>query len=86
MTDTRNVHGIPYAVRECPICGKTDRLRITDYEFYEELYKKHGGATLHIECERCHLQMNEFSEHGFNYNKKLERLLKKWNTRSGKDD
>ena len=64
MTDIRNVHGISYTVRECPICGKNDKLVMPDYECFEELYNKNGRATMHMGCDRCNLQMYEYPERG----------------------
>lgn len=86
MTDTRNVHGISYNVRECPFCGKTDKLVMPDYECFKDLYKEHGMATLHIECARCHLSMYEHSYNGPDFDKKTGYVVAKWNTRSGEDD
>jgi hypothetical protein len=85
MTDIRNVHGISYTVRECPICGKNDKLVMPDYECFEELYNKHGRATMHMGCDRCNLQMYEHSYNGPDFDKKMGRLVTQWNTRSGEN-
>jgi hypothetical protein len=56
-----------------------------DYECFEELYNKHGRATMHMGCDRCNLQMYEHSYNGPDFDKKMGRLVTQWNTRSGEN-
>lgn len=82
MTDRRNLNYVIYEVRECPLCGKTDKLEITDYELFNDLMKENGSATISIDCARCNLTLYEHSYHGLDYNEKMGILVRKWNTRS----
>lgn len=69
----------------CPFCGGM-KLRVTDRSSYYELVGEHGSACVVIRCETCHLDMYEFSTSIKNYEKKVEKLIKKWNRRVESED
>lgn len=66
--------------KPCPFCGKT-KITFTSESGYYELLGKNGMACIAIRCEKCHVDMYEHTDSIRNYEKKLEKLIKKWNRR-----
>lgn len=70
-------------LRECPICGKDDKLVIEDRSLFDLVRQKYGDALLEMNCNRCKLRLAvyplEFVEK--DYDTMLTGLVEKWNTR-----
>lgn len=71
--------------KPCPFCGGR-KLRVMSRSDYYELVGEHGSACVVITCEICHLNMYEYSISIKNYEKKVEKLIKKWNWRVGSEN
>lgn len=70
-------------LRECPICGKDDKLVIEDRSLFDLVRQKYGDALLEMNCNRCNLRLAvyplEFDDN--DYDTMLTGLVEKWNTR-----
>ena len=70
-------------VKPCPICGKSDEVRIDTEESYYYRLGKNGSACVCIECNRCFLTLYDHSMDTQRYTVRLGRLIKKWNSMWG---
>ena len=72
-------------VEGCPFCGKTDKLRITDKDNFEEAYAANGRACISLDCARCNSELTEHDYDGDDYGVKVGILVTKWNNRRYKN-
>lgn len=77
---TRNLIG---KFEPCPFCGKDDRLSLMPRETFEDLCASHGSAIMRITCERCHVEMHDFTFDEPDFYKRVDLLVQKWNGRCG---
>lgn len=64
----------------CPICGKSDRLCLTQKEHYYSLLQKYGNALVSVRCWWCDLEMHVYSHlsPSNNYEILVGELKKRW--------
>lgn len=68
----------------CPLCGESDRLGITPEDTYTELLHENGSAAINLYCNRCGLQLWEYSAYtSTEYKELCKALAKKWNQLRG---
>lgn len=72
-------------LKPCPFCGGM-KFRFSDKSKYYELLVEHGIACISMSCEKCKLDMYEHTDSIRNYDKKLEKLIKKWNSRANDEN
>ena len=67
--------------KPCPICGKTDRLNLTQKEFYYHLMHNYKSGMITVRCWRCDLALNAYSSQSItnNYEILVGKLKEKWN-------
>lgn len=67
--------------KPCPICGKTDRLTLTQKNDYYSLMHKYGKTLVTVRCWRCDLEMHVYSHLSVsnNYEILVGKLKEKWN-------
>lgn len=80
------IHNQEYEVKPCPFCQKLDQLTITSIEGFGALYAEDGKATIRLSCERCRVDMYEHDYDGPIYDKKVKKLVNKWNHREEEND
>lgn len=71
-------------VKPCPICGKTEHLKIMNRVFFTQLVDEYGSSKIDIYCDKCKLELSDydFNGTGGNYAKRRARLVSKWNDRA----
>ena len=72
-----------FELKPCPFCGGT-KLEIDSREFFEKLQAENGEACMSIECKtpNCYAQMFDHTHEESDYDKRMERLVDKWNRRT----
>ncbi len=67
--------------KPCPLCGKEDRLTLTQKRFYYDLMHKYGNAMMNIRCWRCDISVAMYSSQSVsnNYEILVGKLKEKWN-------
>ncbi len=68
----------------CPICGKTDRLWLSDRNMFFRVLKNAGtGSTMvSIGCNRCDIEVHYHTRHSgtHNYDIAVGEVKRKWNS------
>lgn len=74
--------------KPCPFCGETDELEVTPhYRFVTNGgSNKDVGACVSVTCNRCNVEMYDFTREETDYGKRLWILLDKWNAREVSED
>lgn len=65
-------------LKPCPFCGKEPVIETR--EFFENLQSENETACLAIEC-RCGARLYDYTTEEHDYEKRVELLATKWNTR-----
>ncbi len=68
----------------CPLCGKTNGLRVSSKESYAVRFLENGGACISVRCWKCGLELSVYDHHfamedRTNYEKLLSVLRERWN-------
>ena len=72
-------------LKPCPFCGGM-KFNFSDKSSYYELLGEHGSACILMTCEKSKLDMYEHTNSIRNYDKKLEKLINKWNRRANDEN
>lgn len=67
--------------KSCPICGKSDRLTLTQKGFYYRLMHEYKSATINVRCWDCDIAVAVYSHNTEtnNYEILVGKLKEKWN-------
>ena len=72
-------------LKPCPFCGGI-KLKFSDKSSYYGILGEYGSACISMTCEKCKLYMYEHTNSIRNYDKKLEKLINKWNRRANDEN
>lgn len=53
--------GMNAGIKECPSCGKDDRVVVLDKKIFEAVMGKHGDAMVDITCRDCGLTLTDYT-------------------------
>lgn len=73
-----HIWGMPEEFNSCPICRKTDHMRVTAQKRFDEACHE-CGYIIKIECSRCMLAVNQYSFKPRDYWDMRADLRQKWN-------
>jgi len=68
----------------CPFCGRTDEVVVKDKQFFYRLQGEYDTANMKVECERCKVEMMEYTWSEKNYERRVNLVRRKWNERAAK--
>ena len=68
-------------IQPCPFCGSTDSFNLTPRKKFEESLNECGIASMMLSCRACEATMFDTSICESDYNKRLQIILSKWNSR-----
>ena len=71
-------------VNPCPICGKVDRLMITERIDFDQM-RSYGGFLMRMECDRCGLELWSHNCDEKEYGPHRRWLIRQWNRMTGGD-
>lgn len=74
--------------KPCPFCGETDELEVTPRKRFIDCGGDDEaiGGCVSVTCNRCNVDVYDFTRKETDYGVRLSMLLNKWNTREGANE